>query len=171
MIRIRNSEFIKQYENELTISKIGKIDITAIKDETYYSLYYKFPLIERLIIEIYKSVPGTNIEKYEQGTMKTINSIIKNNNSFELLPSDLIEKIDFYFHEGDDSPRNIVFHEFGAKEKKVAVNWEEINYIIANLLLLLNHVSKEYNLSTLSKIKPLKNCKICSAIIKQKTIK
>ncbi len=156
MLKIKNSEFIKLFENEVTISKIGKIDMEVIVDTTYYSLYYKFPLIERLVLEIYRAVPGTNIEKYEQGTMKTINSIICNNSSFELIPDALLKKIDIYFSDRDDSPRNIVFHEFGLNEKKVTVDFEEINYIIANLLALLKHVLKEYNLTTLKKIEILK---------------
>lgn len=155
MIKINNSSFIRLLENEITISKIGKIDMEVIRDESYYSLYYKFPLIERLVLEIYKSVPGTNIEKYEQGIMKTINSIIRNNHSFELIPDYLIEKINFYFNEKDDSPRNVVFHEFGTDNKKVAVNFNDINYIIANLLALLKHISIEYNLATLKKIDTL----------------
>ena len=136
MIRIRNSEFIKLFESQATISKIGNIDMEAIEDKTYYSLYYKFPLIERLILEIYKSVPGSNIEKYEQGIMKTINSIIYSNSSLELIPIGLIEKINIYFNESDDSPRNIVFHENGLNEKKVTVDFEEINYIIYNVSFL-----------------------------------
>ena len=155
MIKIKNSEFIRFFESETTISKIGKIDMEVIEDKSYYSLYYKFPLIERLVLEIYRSVPGTNIEKYEQGTMKTINSIIKSNSTLELIPQNIIEKINVYFNEKDDSPRNVVFHEWGENEKKVVVNFEEINYIISNLLALLNHMSKEYNLATLKKIETL----------------
>lgn len=90
----------------------------VIEDKSYYSLYYKIPLIERLVLEIYRSVPGTNIEKYEQGTMKTINSIIKSNSALELIPQNIIEKIDIYFNEKDDSSRNVVFHEWGENEKK-----------------------------------------------------
>lgn len=155
MIKIKNSEFIRFFESETTISKIGKIDMEVIEDKSYYSLYYKFPLIERLVLEIYRSVPGTNIEKYEQGTMKTINSIIKSNTTLELIPQNIIEKINFYFNEKDDSPRNVVFHEWGENEKKVVVNFDEINYIISNLLALLNHMSKEYNLATLKKLETL----------------
>lgn len=155
MIKIKNSEFIRFFESETTISKIGKIDMQVIEDKSYYSLYYKFPLIERLVLEIYRSVPGTNIEKYEQGTMKTINSIIKSNSTLELIPQNIIEKINVYFNEKDDSPRNVVFHELGENEKNVVVNFEEINYIISNLLALLNHIVKKYNLATSKKIKTL----------------
>ena len=108
-----------------------------------------------MVLEIYRSVPGTNIEKYEQGTMKTINSIIKSNSTLELIPQNIIEKINVYFNEKDDSPRNVVFHEWGENEKNVVVNFEEINYIISNLLALFNHIVKKYNLATLKKIKTL----------------
>ena len=62
VISIKNSEFIKVFEDDVTIKKIGKIDLETIKDDSFYSLYYKFPLIERIILEIYKAIPGANIE-------------------------------------------------------------------------------------------------------------
>ena len=55
MIRIKNSEFIRIFENDKTISRIGKIDMNVINDNSIYSLYYKFPLIERIILERYFS--------------------------------------------------------------------------------------------------------------------
>ena len=152
MIRIRNSEFIRLFESDISISKIGKIDMSVINDNSFYSLYYKFPLIERLVLEIYKSIPGTNIEMYEQGTMKTINSIIINNKEFDLILPDLNEMIDRYFYDSDDSPRNKIFHPRGTDTIEVKVDFEEINCIIARLLALLNHVSKAYSLVTLNKI-------------------
>lgn len=155
-MKIKNINFIKLFENDLTRSKVGKIDMNVINDNSYYSLYYKFPLIEKLVLEIYKLVPGTNVEKYEQGSMRTINSIIKNNQNIGLIPDDIIDLINYLFNEDDNSPRNIVFHELGSNEKKVIVNFEEINYIIAYLLLLLTNTSKEYGLSTLKKIELIK---------------
>lgn len=157
MIKINKSQFVKLFENDITISKIGMIDMEVIENNTYYSLYYKFPLIEKLVLEIYKCIPGANIEKYEQGIMKTVNSIITNNKSFDIIPDYLIEKIKKYFDEDDNSPRNIVFHDFGTENKKVTVDFEEINYIIAVLLALLTHISKQYNLATLKKIEIIQN--------------
>ena len=155
MIKIKNSEFIKLFESDITILKVGKIDMEVIYDESFYSLYYKFPLIERLVLEIYKLIPGTNIEMYEQGTMKTINSIINNNKEFNLILPDLKEMIDRYFYDSDDSPRNKIFHPIGDETIEVKVDFEEINCIIAKLLALLNHISKEYNLVTLKKIEQI----------------
>ena len=155
MIKIKNSEFIKLFESDITILKVGKIDMEVIYDESFYSLYYKFPLIERLVLEIYKLIPGTNIEMYEQGTMKTINSIINNNKEFNLILPDLKEMIDRYFYDSDDSPRNKIFHLIGDETLEVKVDFEDINCIIAKLLALLNHISKEYNLVTLEKIEQI----------------
>lgn len=152
MIRIKNSEFIKVFEDDVTIKKIGKIDLEAIKDDSFYSLYYKFPLIERIILEIYKAIPGANIEMYEQGTMKTINSIINNNPDIDILLPNLKNLISNYFSEDDDAPRNIIFHPAFDDKIQVTVNFEEINYIIASLLGLLKHVCKEYGISNLNKI-------------------
>lgn len=152
VIKINNSEFVRIFENEITISKIGKIDLETVESTTFDSLFYKFPLIERIVLEIYKCVPGTNVEMYDQGTMKTINSIIDNNNSFNIIPNSLIDKINIYFNEDDSSPRNKIFHIASEDDLTVSVSFEEINYIIAQLLGLLNHVSKQYTLENLKKI-------------------
>ena len=155
MIKIKNSEFIRFFESEITISKIGKIDMEVIEDKSYYSLYYKFPLIERIILEIYRLIPRTNIEQYEQGTMKTINSIINNNKKINIINPELKKMIDNYFNESDDSPRNVLFHPRGNETISVTVNFEEINEIIAKLLGLLNYVIEEYKMSSLPKIKKI----------------
>lgn len=155
MIRIKNSDFIKIFENDKTISRIGKIDMNVINDNSIYSLYYKFPLIERIILEIYRLIPRTNIEQYEQGTMKTINSIINNNKKINIIYPELKKMIDNYFNESDDSPRNVLFHPRGKEIISVTVNFEEINEIIAKLLGLLNHVIEEYKISSLPRIKKI----------------
>lgn len=152
MIRIKNSEFIKLFENDITISKVGKIDMNVINDNSIISLYYKFPLIERLILEIYKAIPRSNIEIYEQGTMKTINSIINSNKDILIIYPELKFMIDNYFSDDDSSPRNILFHPNVKNRISVTVNFEEINEIIARLLCLLKHVVEEYGIVDLPKI-------------------
>lgn len=155
MIRVKKSEFIKLFENDITISKIGKIDLDVINDNSIYSLYYKFPLIERLILEIYKAIPRSNIEIYEQGTMKTINSIINNNKNIAIIYPELKSMIDNYFSEEDTSPRNILFHTNGKSNISVTVNFEEINDIIARLLCLLKHTVEENGIINLPKIEEI----------------
>lgn len=155
MIKIKKSEFIKIFENENTILRIGKIDMNVINDNSIYSLFYKFPLIERLILEIYKAIPRSNIEMYEQGTMKSINSIINSNSDISIIYPDLKDMIDVYFFDSDESPRNKLFHPKGNFTITVMVNFEQINEIIAKLLALLNHVIKEYKISNLPKIKKI----------------
>lgn len=155
MVKIKKSEFIKMFENENTISRIGKIDMNVINDNSIYSLFYKFPLIERLILEIYKAIPRSNIEMYEQGTMKSINSIINSNPDISIIYPDLKDMIYIYFSDSDESPRNKLFHPKGNFAITVMVNFEQINDIIAKLLALLNHVIKEYKISNLPKIKKI----------------
>lgn len=155
MIKINKSEFIKMFENENTISRIGKIDMNVINDNSIYSLFYKFPLIERLILEIYKAIPRSNIEIYEQGTMKSINSIINSNLDISIIYPDLKDMIDIYFSDIDESPRNKLFHLKGNSTITVMADFEQINEIIAKLLALLNHVIKEYKISNLPKIKKI----------------
>ena len=152
MSKIKSIKFIKAFENDLTIKKLGKIDLDVINDNSIYSLFYKFPLIERMILEIYKAIPGANIEMYEQGVMKSINSIINNNPDIDILLPDIKNLISIYFSEDDNSPRNILFHPSVDDEINIKVSFEEINFIIANLLGLLSHVYKEFGISSLNKI-------------------
>jgi hypothetical protein len=152
VIKIKSSEYVRVLENNITIDKIGKIDLDVIKDNSFYSLYYKFPLIERIILEIYKVIPGSNVEMYEQGKMKTINSIIDNNPDIDVLLPDIKEHISNYFSDNDNSPRNVIFHPSLNDTIQVTVDFEEINYIIAILLAILRNVCADYGLSNLCKI-------------------
>ena len=84
-------DFIRAIQNNDTIQLIGKIDINLLKSNKVESLNYSFPLIERMILEIYKLVPESDVEHYEQGIMKTPISIIDNN--VEVLPENTVKSI------------------------------------------------------------------------------
>lgn len=76
MDRLKYLDSIKENQNEKTINLVGDIDIDLLNNQIVETLYYAFPLIERLILEIYKQIPDADVEQYEQGTSKTILSII-----------------------------------------------------------------------------------------------
>ncbi len=150
MIRINPSDLLNKIENEDTIKLISKLDIDFLKSNKLESLYYSFPLIERIILEIYKLVPDADIEQHEQGIMKTALSIISNND--DILPEDIIKIIKKYFDE--DGLRNKLFHiktDFYSFE----VSFEEINYLIYQLLVILKCKIKEFKTTQFNDIELL----------------
>lgn len=140
MARFTYLDLIKAIEDEQTINIVGNIDTDFLSNKIVENLYYSFPLIERLILEIYKQIPDADVEQYEQGTSKTILSII-NNNKVNIIP-EYVKELIFKYYDGDDSLRNQLFH---PKEDVVNINvsFEEINYIIMQLLSILKNLLKE----------------------------
>ena len=58
--------FIKYFENDETKRVIGQIDVEILHEEKVECLYYIFPLIEKMILEIFKLVPESDVEYIEQ---------------------------------------------------------------------------------------------------------
>lgn len=140
MVRFTYLDLIKAIEDEQTINIVGNIDTDFLSNKIVENLYYSFPLIERLILEIYKQIPDADVEQYEQGTSKTILSII-NHNKVDIIP-EYIKNLIYKYYDGDDSLRNQLFH---PKEDVVNINvsFEEINYMIMQLLSILKNLLKE----------------------------
>ena len=140
MARFTYLDLIKAIEDEQTINIVGNIDTDFLSNKIVENLYYSFPLIERLILEIYKQIPDADVEQYEQGTSKTILSII-NHNKVDIIP-EYIKNLIYKYYDGDDSLRNQLFH---PKEDvfNINVSFEEINYIIMQLLSILKNLLKE----------------------------
>ena len=134
MDKLLYTEFIEIYEDVDTISLIGKIDTKFLSQNRIETLYYSFPLIEKMVLEIYKLVPESDIEHYEQGIMRTIIAIIDNNKQLEVLPRYIIEIIEKYFDE--NGIRNELFH-IKSEKLTVEVNFNEINFLIMKLLYIL----------------------------------
>lgn len=145
-------DFIEMYENNETIKSIGKIDTNFLKQNRIETLCYSFPLIERMVLEIYKLVPGADIEHYEQGIMRTIMAVIENNEEINVLPKYIIEIIEKYF--GEDGIRNKIFH-IREKSFTIEVNFKEINFLIMKLLVLLKKHTNDYVNYNFSKIEYL----------------
>lgn len=141
MVKLTYVDFIKAIQNEETTKLIGKIDFELLNSKKLESLYYSFPLIERMVLEIYKLVPDSDVEHYEQGIMKTVISII-DNNKIGVLPQNTINIIKKYFC--DSGLRNELFH---VKDEviNIEVSFDEINYIIMQLLSILRTKILENN--------------------------
>ena len=97
-------KLIKRNQTDETKKIIGEIDTKFLESDKPESMYYSFPLIEKMIIEIFKLVPDSDIEVYEQGTMRTPIEVINANNKNKVISDDLTKKIVKYFN--DDGARN-----------------------------------------------------------------
>lgn len=120
------SEFIeKQYFEELD-GLIGKENIKLFDEENKMVLLYMFPLIERLIIEILDISTIVNVESKEQGTIKTINSLLQQDIVKKILGDNLFEKISKYFNE--NGIRNKMMH-FDPDNNKVFCNSDNVQEV------------------------------------------
>ena len=106
-----------------------------------------------MVLEIYKLVPGANIEQYEKKVMKTINSILKQNENLYIIPIELSKTIQDYFKE--DGLRNKLFHVNSKKQVIFQTNIDELNYIIMHLLSILKKIDKNYKIDDLKIIEKL----------------
>lgn len=140
MARFSYVDLISAIENEDTIKIIGKIDVRILNEPIVENLYYAFPLIERMILEIYKQIPDADVEHYEQGIMKTPISIINNNSSIEVLPENAINIIVKYYD--GDCLRNKIMH-VKNETINIMVSIDELNYLIMQLLSILKRLLKE----------------------------
>lgn len=139
MARFSYVDLISVVEDEETINVIGKIDLDILNTQIVESLYYMFPLIERLVLEIYKLIPDADVEHYEQGIMKTLLSIIKNNKMY-VIPDKTIEILVKYYD--DDCLRNELFH-IQKDVINISVSFDELNFVIMQLLSILKRLLKE----------------------------
>ena len=70
-----SNEFRKSYLNEMK-NTIGTINYDMLDSRSYLTLYYLFPLVEKLFVEVLKNYEDADIELYNQGTYRTIESAI-----------------------------------------------------------------------------------------------
>ena len=152
-MKVTYIDLIKAIENKDTEKIIGKIKINLLNVDVPENLFYIFPLIERMVLEIYKLVPGANIEQYEKRIMKTINSILEQNKELEIIPIELSNKIRSYYKE--DGLRNKLFHVNIEKQVNFKINIDEINYIIMHLLSILKNLDKNNQIKNLKLLEKL----------------
>lgn len=159
MYKIGYEDMINAIENENTIKIIGKIDTRALKTNKVDSLYYIFPLIERIVLEIYKLLPLSDVEYYQQGTMRSIMELLdKDTNDY--FPNKVIDIIKKYYKE--DGLRNRLFHpkdEIGTVYfNKDELQYTELNYVVVELINLLKESCKQDNniIDSFGKIEKMK---------------
>ena len=149
MVKFKYTDLIKAIENEKTIKLVGKIDVDILSEYKIENLYYVFPLIERMILELFKLFPNSDVEHYEQGTMKTMISLLEKNDHLEIIPLDVKELIKRYY--ADECPRNTLFH-IKEEEPKLIISFEELNYLI---MILLSLLKKRMNITDALTFEPI----------------
>lgn len=153
MHRINYEMIIKAIENKDTKNLIGDIDIEAIKKNNVQSLYYEFPLIERIVLEIYKQLPLSDIEYYQQGIMRTVLEIIAKDQS-NYFPENLIRILEKYYNE--KGLRNKLFHivdDIGnIKINRDELDFVELKFAIMQLLSILRNTCEKYTIENIGSI-------------------
>ena len=157
MYKVNYEMIIKALENSETIKLIGKIDTDFIKKNNYDVLFYEFPLIERMVLEIYKLLPLSDVEGYQQGTMRTIMEILrKDSNNY--IPESIVKILEKYY--ADNGLRNRLLHvknDIGIINiDQKELNFEEIKLVIAELVLILRETNDLYTAEKIGKIETIK---------------
>lgn len=155
--KYNNSEIIKSIENDTTIKLLGKIDTDIAFKRNFDSLLYLFPLIEKIIIEIYKENPLSNIEQYDQGTLRTVCEIIKNDSNDVL---NRVTKKTILKYYDNDGLRNKLFHTHKLNEK-ISIHisteeYEEIENLLTVVLSELKAIYDSFDVSLIGNIKQIR---------------
>lgn len=149
------SEFFNRKHSKELERIISENNITLFDDQNATVLLYMFPLIERLVVEILDLSSIVNIESKEQGTIKTVNSLIQQEITKEILGNQLIEKITKYFKE--DGIRNKMMH-FDPDNNEIKCHFsdiQEVKQIAIELIDLYESKLEESKSIVLEKIEPI----------------
>lgn len=103
-------------------------------------LFYMFPLIERLVVEILDITSLVNVETKNQGTIRTINSMLQDKETEKIFGKELHDNLKKYF--ADDGLRNQLMH-YVPETDKIGANVSEIEEIKAMALMLAEMYEKE----------------------------
>lgn len=113
---------------------------------------YLFPFVERLIVEILDLSTLVNIECKEQGILRTVNSLIQQDEANMILGEELIKKIAKYF--SDEGIRNKLMH-FNPNEDMVSCTIADINEVKEIAISLCDIYERElekYDYKVINKI-------------------
>ena len=138
-------ENIDKYQTEYIQKLLGLIDVEFICSKTGNSLYYTIPLIERLFLEVLKCIPDADIEQLTQGKMRSINSLLDNNDVRSIFDDKVIAIIEKYYKDNWDekSLRNKLFDIDGSTSYKITIVFEELYFVIISLLTKLEEKIEE----------------------------
>ncbi len=137
-----SNEFKKNYILDMEES-IGIIDFNALDNNNFEVLYYLFPLIEKMFIEILKYYIDSDIELYEQGTYRTLKSVLERPENLKYFNNDLVEVIKYFYKE--DGLRNKLFHYTGKKISITTFDIKATKCIALKLLKIYKRKIEESN--------------------------
>lgn len=101
-------EILSMYFTDEVKKNIGSLDTEMFYNDKVDILYYFFPLIEKLVLEILKIYNYTDVEFYEQGKYRTLYSIIQKEQNRIVFPPEVIDGLEEYYK--DDGLRNLIMH-------------------------------------------------------------
>lgn len=133
-------KWIADYYNKKIDSILGELDIETIYRDELESLYYIFPLMEKIVVTL---ASNYDIECYQQGTIRTVNSIMKNNN--EIFDTETTQLINKYFDE--NGLRNTILHP--TKKHDVTVQMKEVQHLLS---LLLKKLTNDWSIQDIKDI-------------------
>ena len=139
-----SERFTKIYNSSKYLKKLFPKLSDEVMDSKFVDCLYRFlPLIERLIVEIYSLTNIINVEIKEQGTIRTINSILENNEDSLNLPIDIKEALKKSF--SNDGIRNKLMH-YHENYEYIILTSTQLYNIKDAFLFLCNKYEKEYEL-------------------------
>lgn len=118
---------------------IGKIDERIFQSSDANVLYYLFPLIEKTVLEILKLHSNVDVEINEQGTYRTLNSLLEKSRNRKCFSKKILEKLHVYFDNA--GLRNELMH-YTPELDELKIGLNELNTVKDLSLFLLNQLSR-----------------------------
>ena len=115
-------------------------------------LFYMFPLIERLVVEILDITSLVNVETKNQGTIRTINSMLQDKETEKIFGKELHDNLKKYF--ADDGLRNQLMH-YVPETDKIGANVSEIKAMALMLAEMYEKELKEADSVVIKKIEKI----------------
>lgn len=131
---------LNMYLTEEIQRNIGNVDAEMFCNDKVDILYYFFPLIEKIVLEILKMYNYTDIEHYEQGMYRTLYSIIQKEQNRIVFSSEVLEGLEHYYK--DNGLRNLMMH-YSDKLPNLKVKISElinVKNLFCYLLIMYNKV-------------------------------
>lgn len=146
--------FENNYTDDLKLI-VPDFDSNLLNANGIEILFYFFPLIERMLVEILALEKYMDIEQKSQGMIRTINSIIENEKLESILYVGMLDKLKEWY--GQDGIRNKLLH-YDPDIKSVTMKTyeiEDIKEMFVDLCEIYNRELEKFNYSEVTEIKEL----------------
>lgn len=119
-------DFFQRKHSKELMNILHKNTRKLFESDNMAVLFYIFPLIERLVVEILDITSLINVETKNQGTIRTINSMLQDKETKKIFGKELYDNLKKYF--ADDGLRNQLMH-YNPKVNKISANISDIREI------------------------------------------